>query len=81
MPHIQIIGWTIHNDEIAGKLLERVTLAVQETLLCPLDKISVCIQETSPSRWADAGVVGSDPDFVTKSRRKQYGEMPDGAQS
>lgn len=72
MPHINIACWPLKSDEVAQKLLEGITRVVNETVGCPLDKISVSIQEIDPSRWSDAGIVGNSPEFVLKSRRKQY---------
>lgn len=74
MPHIHITTWPIDSDEKAKKLLEEITRVMHNTLGCPLDKISISIQEIQPSRWSDAGVVGNDPDFKTKSRRMNFGD-------
>lgn len=71
MPHLHILTWPINSDEKAKKLLEGITSVVHNTLGSPLDKISISIQEISPSRWSDAGVVGTDPDFANKSRLKE----------
>lgn len=68
MPHINIISWPISDDEKAKKLLEEITVATHKILGCPIDKISISLQEVSPSRWSDAGVIGTDPNFLTKSR-------------
>lgn len=68
MPYIHITSWPINDDEKAKKLLEEVTTVVHKILGCPLDKISISIQEVSPSRWSDAGIIGNDPEFATKSR-------------
>ncbi|TYR67700.1 tautomerase, partial [Enterobacter hormaechei] len=48
--------------------------AVHKNTGAPLDKISVVVSEIAPSRWADAGVSGTDKDFPVKSRRKNYEE-------
>lgn len=72
MPHIQITGWPVKNPESLKKLLTGVTRTVHETLGCPLDKISVCFHEIPPMYWADAGVTGDSPEFLTASRRQSY---------
>ncbi|MFQ1041355.1 tautomerase family protein [Gilliamella sp. CG16] len=50
MPHINIISWPISDDEKAKKLLEEITVATHKILGCPIDKISISLQEVSPSR-------------------------------
>ncbi|MCX7206567.1 MAG: tautomerase family protein [Proteobacteria bacterium] len=74
MPVIQITTWPIKDDEQARALIEGITRIVHETTAAPLDKISVFISEVQPSRWGDAGVLGSAPEFREKSRRLVYEE-------
>lgn len=77
MPHIQITGWPVKNEKSLEKLLTGVTRTVHETLGCPLDKISVCFHEIPPRLWADAGVPGNSPEFLTKSRSQNYEDKDD----
>ncbi|GGK30748.1 tautomerase family protein [Salinarimonas ramus] len=76
MPVIQISTFEIKDQEKAQALLEEVTAAMHRVTGVPLDKISCFLTEVAPARWADAGVVGSAPDFPTRSRRKSYDEEP-----
>jgi 4-oxalocrotonate tautomerase len=76
MPVIHIATWPIKDEERARTLVEAVTRVVHETLGTPLYKISVYITEVQPSRWADAGVLGSDPQFRERSRRAGYEDKP-----
>lgn len=74
MPVIQVTTWKMNNEKSVQCLIEDITRAVHAHCGAPLDKISVIINEVSPSRWADAGVMGNDPAFPQKSRRKTYEE-------
>lgn len=72
MPVVQISTFKIADQQKAEALLREVTAAVNRVTGIPLDKISTYLNEIEPARWADAGVIGSDPDFQTKSRRLAY---------
>lgn len=72
MPVIHIATWPITDENHARALLEDVTRAVHNATGAPLDKISVYVTEVPPSRWADAGVLGTDPEFRRKSRRLAF---------
>lgn len=74
MPFIHITTWKMNNEEQVKGMLEDITNAVHKNTGAPLDKISVAVTEVAPNRWADAGVVGSEPDFPVKSRRLNYEE-------
>lgn len=74
MPVVQITTWPAKNEDEITALVGSVTRAVHESTGAPLDKISVFVCELQPSRWADAGVLGSDPEFPIKSRRREYGD-------
>ncbi len=74
MPVIHIATWPIADDSCVRALVEDVTRAVHSATGAPLDKISVYLTEVAPSRWADAGVLGTDPEFGRTSRRLAYGE-------
>lgn len=69
MPVINISAWEGQSDEEAQKLLTSVTDTVHEVTSIPKDKILVIINEIRTSRWAQAGVQASDPDFLDKSRQ------------
>jgi 4-oxalocrotonate tautomerase len=72
MPVIQITTWPIEDEARAHSLVENVTHVVHEALGAPLDKISVYVTEVPPSRWGDAGILGSDASFPRTSRRLTY---------
>ncbi len=74
MPVIQISTFKIADQQKAEDLLTEVTAAMHRVTGVPLDKISAFLTEVEPSRWADAGVVGSHPEFPSRSRRMSYGE-------
>lgn len=76
MPVIHITSWPIQNEDVALALIEGVTRVVHEATGAPLDKISVYITEVPPSRWGDAGILGSAPQFRETSRRLSYKDMP-----
>ncbi|CRY56277.1 MULTISPECIES: tautomerase family protein [Yersinia] len=72
MPIIRISAWPFANENSARLLIADITRVVHNQLGCPLDKITVYIEEILPSRWGDAGIAGDNPDFKTKSRRMYY---------
>ena len=72
MPVIHIATWPLKNEDSVRMLVEGVTRIVHESSGAPLHKISVYITEVPPSRWCDAGVLGTDPQFREKSRRAGY---------
>lgn len=74
MPVVQIATFEMKDQEKVNELLAEMTATMHRVTNIPLDKISVYLTEISPSRWADAGVVGSAHDFSLKSRRKAYEE-------
>ena len=74
MPVVQIITWKMNDENKVKNLIEEITHSVHIHCGAPLDKISVVISEISPSRWADAGILGNDSSFAVQSRRKSYEE-------
>lgn len=74
MPVIHITTWPMKDENHVQVLMEDITRAVHKNTGAPLDKISVILTEVSPSRWADAGILGTNPDFPIQSRRKTYEE-------
>jgi 4-oxalocrotonate tautomerase len=71
MPIINITTWPTPID-VKEKLMQEITRVTHEITKAPLDKITVLIQEVEKNSWCEAGALGSDVDFVTKSRRKEY---------
>jgi 4-oxalocrotonate tautomerase len=76
MPVIHIATWPLKDEDVVRGLVEGITRVVHESTGAPLHKISVYITEVAPSRWCDAGVLGSDPQFRDRSRRASYSETP-----
>ncbi|WP_280568390.1 tautomerase family protein [Chromohalobacter sp. 296-RDG] len=74
MPIIHISTFKMTDQKKAKVLLEEVTAAMHRVTGVPLDKISAYLTEVEPFRWTDAGVLGSDPKFQIRSRRKSYDE-------
>lgn len=74
MPVIHVSTFKMADEAKAKELLCELTAAMHKVTGVPLDKISAFLTEVDPGRWADAGVLGDDPDFQTKSRRKSYEE-------
>ncbi len=72
MPVIQISTFKISDQDKAETLLAELSATMHRVTGVPLDKISAYLVEIEPSRWADAGVIGSDADFARKSRRTSY---------
>ncbi len=72
MPVIQISTFKMADEAKAKELLQELTATMHRVTGVPLDKISAFLTEVEPNRWADAGVIGSDPEFQVKSRRRSY---------
>jgi 4-oxalocrotonate tautomerase len=74
MPVIHITTWPLKDEDSARAIVEGITRVVHDATGAPLHKISVAISEVSPSRWGEAGIMGSDPGFREKSKRSTYTE-------
>ncbi len=72
MPVINITMWESDDISMKQKLIKEVTRTAHTIIGCPLDKISVYIQEVPNTLWGDAGILGDDPEFATSSRRQKY---------
>lgn len=70
MPIISVTTWPNLGDEKSRKLIEALTTTTREVTGAPLDKITVLINEIPTNRWAEGGVLGSDPEFAELSRRR-----------
>lgn len=71
MPIINVTTWDGQTDEQARQLMTALTKTMKDVTGAPLDKITVYIQEIPRNRWAEAGSLGSDPDFPIASRQQQ----------
>ena len=72
MPIIQITTWPTWTDEVKRALLENITQTTHQTTGAPLDKIVVLVNEVPQAAWMEGGVLGSDPSFPQRSRRRTY---------
>ncbi|RKT55519.1 tautomerase family protein [Saccharothrix australiensis] len=68
MPIVSVTTWP-GPDDLARRLVEELTGTVHRVTGAPMDKITVYVQEVPRDRWAEGGVLGSNPDFATLSRR------------
>lgn len=70
MPIVSVTTWPNQTDEKCRELIEELTSTVHRVTGAPWDKIVVYIHEVPQHRWGEAGVLGSDPDFAERSRRR-----------
>ncbi|MDJ0465892.1 tautomerase family protein [Streptomyces sp. H27-C3] len=68
MPIVSVTTWPSKNDEQCRELVEELTATVHRVTGAPLDKITVYIQEVPQNRWAEGGVLGSNPEYARLSR-------------
>ncbi|EKD91904.1 MAG: hypothetical protein ACD_29C00312G0002 [uncultured bacterium] len=73
MPIITVTTWPTPVEKKQKMILE-ITRVVHETTGAPLNKITVCVQELQKDSWAEAGILGSDPEFPKRSCRINYNE-------
>lgn len=71
MPIINITTWPTP-EEVKKNVMEKITKLLHEETGAPLDKITVFFNEIEKNNWAEGGILGSDPDFREKSRRKTF---------
>lgn len=69
MPIIRVTTWKSDNQEMKEKLVRELTRTVHETTGAPLAKITVFIEEIPNTQWAEAGVMGCEPDFLQRSTK------------
>ncbi|MEW2578282.1 tautomerase family protein [Streptomyces syringium] len=69
MPIVSVTTWPTDNDEQCRELMEELTATVHRITGAPLDKITVYVREVPRERWSEGGVLGSNPEFATLSRR------------
>ncbi|MQM26568.1 tautomerase family protein [Glycomyces albidus] len=70
MPFITVTTWPSQSDEQAQALIEEITKATHAVTGAPLDKIAVVINEIPQSRWGEAGVMATNPEFPELSRKR-----------
>jgi 4-oxalocrotonate tautomerase len=73
MPIINISTWPTPT-EIKKNIMEKITKLIHEETGAPLDKITVFFNEIVKDSWSEGGILGSDPEFREKSRRKTFDE-------
>lgn len=71
MSIVKIEGWSGIAPDKAAKWIEGTTQVMLKHFHEPLDEIVVFITTTDPCNWGQAGVVGTDPDWIEKSKRRE----------
>jgi 4-oxalocrotonate tautomerase len=56
MPLAQITLWEGRSEEKREELIQKVTDAIQETLDCPRQAVTVVLQEVPKVNWGQGGV-------------------------
>lgn len=74
MSVISISAWKGLKAEQKKKWIEECTSIVSDVLNEPLDEIVVFINEINKSDWGQAGIVGSDEQWLEKSIRIKEGD-------
>jgi 4-oxalocrotonate tautomerase len=59
MPLAQITLWEGRSEEKREELIQKVTDAIQETLDCPRQAVTVVLQEVPKADWGQGGVPAS----------------------
>lgn len=70
MSVISIAGWKGIKPEQKSKWVEVCTDIIADVLDEPLDEIVVYVNEIERDGWGQAGVVGTNDEWATKSIRK-----------
>ncbi|MGX7245799.1 tautomerase family protein [Enterococcus quebecensis] len=71
MSIVEIYGWKGIDPEKKKKWIRTCTDVIAEQLNEPLDEITVFINEIPSENWGQAGAIGTDKDWLEKSRRKE----------
>ncbi len=69
MPIVNVTMWESDNNDLKHSIMKRIAKAIQEETGVRADKITVYITEIPNYNWSDAGVIGSNPDFLELSSR------------
>lgn len=67
MPIIKVTTWKSDNQQLKEQLVKELTKTVHSVTGAPMPKITVFIEEIPNTQWAEGGVLGSEPDFLTRS--------------
>ncbi|EOI55445.1 tautomerase family protein [Enterococcus gilvus] len=70
MSIVQIYGWKGISSENKKAWIRECTSVISESFQEPLDEITVFINEIPSENWGQAGAVGTDDDWLEKSRVK-----------
>lgn len=68
MSIVQIYGWKGISAEKKKLWIKECTAILADTFHEPLDEITVFINEIPSENWGQAGAVGTDKDWLVKSR-------------
>jgi 4-oxalocrotonate tautomerase len=67
MPIINVTTWASDNQALKEELIKELTRTTHRVTGARADKITVYITEIERNHWGEAGVIGSDPEFLEKS--------------
>ncbi|MGB8454882.1 MAG: tautomerase family protein [Anaerocolumna sp.] len=70
MSVVSVVGWKGITPENKKRWVKACTLVMKETLQESLDEIVVYINEIENNGWGQAGVLGNDKEWLTKSVRR-----------
>lgn len=75
MTIIQIYGWKGISTEKKKSWIQECTNIISSTFQEPLDEITVFINEIPNENWGQAGTIGTDEDWLEKSRIRRIMEV------
>ncbi|MGR5299139.1 tautomerase family protein [Vibrio mediterranei] len=74
MPFIRLTTWKSDNQEMKENLVRELTKTVHRVTGAPMPKITVVIEEIPNTQWAEGGVLGYEPDFLSRSMKIEGSE-------
>lgn len=79
MTIVEIYGWKGISAEKKKLWIESCTEEISNILNDPLDEITVFITEVNSDGWGQAGVIGTDDDWLIKSKNTKRKKEIEGA--
>jgi 4-oxalocrotonate tautomerase family enzyme len=71
MPIINIDGWKGLTQSQKKLWVKELTKATVDILKIPYDEVIIYINDIDKSSWGQAATMGTDPDWLINSRKKQ----------
>lgn len=71
MTIVEIYGWKGISPEKKKKWIESSTEVIADILNDPLDEITVFVVEVNNDGWGQAGIIGTDDQWPTKSKNSK----------